>query len=221
MEVTKMISEKGKVLLIVNNFKFCVANTLKDGQVRWRCTNKSSKCPSKLYTAVGNDSVVLNSSLNHNHAEDEHLERQIISNGAKIKAVSDLHEKPAKVIHKELREVGAAFNTITSHDINLIRHNIYVTKGNQLPPLPKQPSEVFASLEELAPKTNQEEPFLLVNNKEKNIVVFSCYRNLHFLSSLDGTFNFCPKFFKQFFTIHGLKNGHYTPLVFCLLTNQY
>jgi hypothetical protein len=35
----------------------------------------------------------------------------------------------------------------------------------------------------------------------------------------DGTYK-CPKYFKQLYTIHGFKNGHYIPLVFCLLPSK-
>lgn len=31
---------------------------------------------------------------------------------------------------------------------------------------------------------------------------------------VDGTFKYCPKLFYQLFTIHGLSNGYYIPLVF-------
>lgn len=37
---------------------------------------------------------------------------------------------------------------------------------------------------------------------------------------VDGTFEYCTKFFYQLFTIHGFKNGHYIPLLFCLLPNK-
>jgi hypothetical protein len=64
-----------------------------------------------------------------------------------------------------------------------------------------------------------------VNDKEKHIIIFSCHTNLKFLSTcsricVDGTFSYCTKFFKQLFTIHGYKNGHYVPLVFALLTDK-
>jgi hypothetical protein len=57
------------------------------------------------------------------------------------------------------------------------------------------------------------------------IIVFSCHTNLKFLSTssriyVDGTFSYCIKNFKQLFTVHGYKNGHYVPLVFALLTDK-
>jgi hypothetical protein len=38
--------------------------------------------------------------------------------------------------------------------------------------------------------------------------------------TMDGTFNYCTKFFLQLFTIHNIKNGHYIPLAFCLLPDK-
>lgn len=37
---------------------------------------------------------------------------------------------------------------------------------------------------------------------------------------MDGTFKYAPKFFLQLFTIHCERNGHYIPLVFCLLPDK-
>ena len=35
-----------------------------------------------------------------------------------------------------------------------------------------------------------------------------------------GTFKYCPTYFLQLYTIHGTLNGHYMPLVYCLLPNK-
>jgi len=37
---------------------------------------------------------------------------------------------------------------------------------------------------------------------------------------MDGTFKYSARFFTQLFTIRGLKNGHYIPLIFCLLPSK-
>lgn len=71
--------------------------------------------------------------------------------------------------------------------------------------------------------TNRGETFLLHNSD--NIVVFSCAKNLQVLCNagqiyMDGTFQYCTKYFKQLFTIHAHVNGHYIPSVFCLLLNK-
>jgi len=71
----------------------------------------------------------------------------------------------------------------------------------------------------------QGEPFLLLNDDSKNVLIFSCAKNLNFLCDIqtiyiDGHFQYSARFCTQMYTIHGYKNGHYVPLVFCLLHNK-
>jgi hypothetical protein len=47
MEVESILSEEGKQLLVVNNFKFCVARKLYDDEIPWGCVNKKIKLPCK------------------------------------------------------------------------------------------------------------------------------------------------------------------------------
>ncbi|CAH1726302.1 unnamed protein product [Aphis gossypii] len=73
--------------------------------------------------------------------------------------------------------------------------------------------------------TTRGEHFLLNNDENKNVIIFSCEKNLHFLSNVenvyvDGMFKYSARFFEQMFTIHGYKNDHYVPLVFCLLVDK-
>jgi len=56
-------------------------------------------------------------------------------------------------------------------------------------------------------------------------VAFTTHANLKYLSGceilfVDGTFKSCPKMLYQLFTIHGVKNHNYTPLIFFLLTEK-
>jgi hypothetical protein len=74
-------------------------------------------------------------------------------------------------------------------------------------------------------KTHTCEPFILSNNSDINIIIFSCKTNINFLCKsetiyLDGTFDYCPKLFTQIFTLHGYFNNNYVPLVFALLPNK-
>jgi hypothetical protein len=60
---------------------------------------------------------------------------------------------------------------------------------------------------------------------DNNIVNNKIKKNLRFLSDcetiyLDGTFSYCTKFFVQLFSIDGVKNEQYVPLVFCLLNDK-
>jgi len=74
-------------------------------------------------------------------------------------------------------------------------------------------------------KTIKGEDFLLVNNNKTNILGFSTVRNVQALCSLntifiDGTYKSCPKLFYQLFTIHGVLNNNYIPLVYFLLPSK-
>lgn len=94
-----------------------------------------------------------------------------------------------------------------------------------LPANPTNLQEVHEFLETMDLKTKRGEDFLLINDQQKNIVIFSCHTNILFLKEvdtlyMDGTFKYSARFFMQLFTIHALKNGHYIPLVFCLLPSK-
>jgi hypothetical protein len=72
--------------------------------------------------------------------------------------------------------------------------------------------------------TTKGESFLLINDKNKNVLIFLC-ENLLFLSQIeniyvDSTFKYVSRFFNQMFILHEFKNGNYIPLVFCLLIDK-
>ena len=86
---------------------------------------------------------------------------------------------------------------------------MYMARRKVLPQLPRNADDVYKVIQGMNVKTNREEDFCMKASPEENIIMFSCYTNLHFLCSLDsvyldGTFQFCPKFFYQMVTIHVL-----------------
>jgi hypothetical protein len=98
--------------------------------------------------------------------------------------------------------------------------------SSQLLPPPTDIEETYGTLSAVQVQTSLKEQCLLVNDLEKNIVMFSCKTNPQFLSSIDvlyvdRTFKSAPKFFHQLLTIRGLSNGHYVPLAFFLLANKH
>jgi hypothetical protein len=135
MEVKSILSEKGKQLLVVNNFKFCMARKLNNGEIRWRCVNKKSNCLAKVYYTFGFEPMnVISSDLIHNHPEEENIKRQALSHGAKIKALDNLTEKPAKLLRQELRQSGF-FDQIFTYDVDRQRKNLWQARSFvQLPP---------------------------------------------------------------------------------------
>jgi hypothetical protein len=218
--VIEMLSEKGKVLLIVDGFKFRFHKMLCDDVKRWLCTRKTCKA----YIKRKHD-VIVEAFLEHNHESDsdQTLNRQKLSNSLKRKATEDICEKPSKLLHRELHSKHV--DTLTVTNVNLIRKNIHNARKHILPQIPTSISDVHDALDAIEITTNNNEQFLLFNDRNSNIVMFSCRTNLTFLSKLDTiyvdrTFRCCPKFFTQLFTIHGLQNDHYIPLVFFLLPNK-
>lgn len=168
----------------------------------------------------------MNTENEHNHeaVNENTINRQIVNTSFKRKALEDVSTRPKKIILQELLH-NECVKEITVNDINRIRKNMYENRRKTLPANPKSIAEVHQALNVMNIETKQKENFLLLNDKNKNIMIFSCYTNLKFLPSvdtlyMDGTFDYCTRFFMQMFTIHEFQNGHYVPLVFCLLPNK-
>lgn len=224
MEGEVSATNKGGEALILENFKFRKAHTSKLGEIRWRCSIRG--CTATVYTTTSNMTAIIRRANDHCHQKDERkIFRQLVTQAAKRKAIEDCSIKPAKVIRLGVQSVEGADSIITQGDINSIRKNCYYARRRITPPLPKSRKEVQLALNNLDTFTTRGENFLLVNDIVTNIIVLSCKTNLQFLCDvesvyMDGTFNYCTKFYTQMFTVHGLKNGHYIPLVFCLLPNK-
>jgi len=142
----------------------------------------------------------------------------------KRKAVDDINEKPSKIIHSHLTQ---DVDTLTTYDLTLIRKNIPHARSSIMPKLPVDLNELHTSLDNMSHLliTNRNENFLLVNDNTSNILLFATETNLKFLSKVDtifvdGTFKSCPKIFTQMFTVHGLQNGNYLPLLLFILPNK-
>lgn len=125
---------------------------------------------------------------------------------------------------KEL-ETSDASENITQNDLRIIRNIMWRTKRNTLPPLPKSVEDTQEALDSIAVTTMKGEPFLIENDREKHIVIFGCQTNIDYLKQagrvlMDGTFEYCCKYFTQLFTIHIEVNGHYVPVLFCLLPDK-
>lgn len=188
-------------------------------------------CNVKLYTNQNDEIIKSNENENdhimidhnHNPYETKIIDRQIINTSCKRKATKDIFIRPKKIIFKEIQQNNCSeFNET---DIKCLRKNLYEHRRKTLPINPTSIQEVHEALENLDIKTMSGESFLILNDSEKHIIIFSCQTNLTFIIEvdtiyMDGTFKYCPRFFLQMFTIHGLKNGHYIPLIFCLLPDK-
>lgn len=218
--VMNMLSEKGRVLLVYEGFKFYKSDVTKLGQ-KWRCVQK--KCTAKVYVDDTHDIMPVGQ---HNHQVSKNLPREYISNSVKRKAESEYSERPTKMIRKEIVSAPSDIqNQITRADVQCIKNNLYKKKRQQLPTLPKNISEVHDALHSIRIVSNENEELLQVNDPNTHIVIFSTRKNLSYLSRnkiafMDGTFSYCAKFFSQMFTVHIVENGNYVPLVFALLPDK-
>ncbi|XP_068238357.1 uncharacterized protein [Palaemon carinicauda] len=222
MEFTITETNKGKKCIIYEGYKFRVDTTLSDGSFSWRCTN--GKCKARVKTDCEIGSIVP-VQLQHNHENDERkLERQQLRTAVKRKESDDMTARPAKIIRTELCKVTE--NNLQSGDLKCLAQSIYRERRKQYPVLPKNRKEVHQALESMNTTTSKGEEFVLENNPDTGIVILSCTTNLEFLVTsaeeifIDGTFKSCPKYFYQLYSIHGLCNGHYIPLVYVLLAGK-
>lgn len=217
-----MLSERGKRLVVLDGFKFRFCKKLASGKQLWRCTKND--CNSFL-NVDSNDALVPNSVKIHNHLANNSsdINRQKLSNNLKRKAVDEISARPAKLLHTELRKSDVS--TITTTDVTYIRNNINRTRRMQFPKIPKTFSEFHTALNNMNVVTNAEEKFMMVNDAVKNIICFTTILNLTALTKstqifVDGTFYSSPKPFYQLFTVHGLHENIYVPLVFFLLPDK-
>lgn len=221
--VKEIVSQRGKVMLLVDNYKFSFKEELKSGEKKWCC--RTPNCLANIYT-VGLDYTISKSNLIHNHSacDIRIIQRQAIASTAKRIAVEDVGSQPSKILRSVIAKEDST--SITTTDLSYIRKNMYNARRKLQPVLPKSKAEVHSSLKpETQFQTSRKEEFLLVNSEYSNILVFSCFTNLKHLCLspkiyVDGTFDYCTKFFSQLFTIHGCLNGHYVPLVFCVLPDK-
>lgn len=187
-----------------------------NGELRWRC--RVPKCNATLYT-VGEEHLISKCNLKHSHEhlDNSVLQKQFVAVAAKRKASEDIGLQPKRIIQSVLKEVNT--DQLTVDDINSVKRSICAERRKKFPKLPTSSLALHQTLDKMKKKisTNRQEDFLIVNDVESNIVIFSCKTNLKHMSRcerlfMDGTFKYCPKHFLQIFTVHGHCNGHYIPL---------
>jgi hypothetical protein len=126
--------------------------------------------------------------LEHNHESDSTVERQAVSNNIKRKiSKSNINEIPSKIIIKELRNLWNDTKLLI-YNLSFICRNVCNKKTKYHPPLPKNINEVHEALINMNIMTDKIEHFLLINDKETNIIIFTCFTNLKYLCSMENIF---------------------------------
>ena len=136
-----MFSEKGKNLVLRDDFKFRFHKPLADDVQRWACTDK--KC--KAFMKRSSTGCIIDDSKadehNHEPPPPEVLQKQRVSNGLKRKALDDVSERPSKMMARELDETSTM---LTGNDLPNFRKSIYRQRREVYPPFPKTLAELHA-----------------------------------------------------------------------------
>ena len=107
-----------------------------------------------------------------------------------------------------------------------VRQVIYRRRRKTQPKLPQSREETNEALQQYDMFSSKDEKMIHINNSETNIIMFSTETNLKFVSEpdihlfADGTFQYCPNFYYQLYTIHVFRNGQYIPCAFFLLPTR-
>ncbi|KAE9525471.1 hypothetical protein AGLY_014271 [Aphis glycines] len=193
-------------MILIDGFKFNFSyKSVQTNISRYRCFVKT--CTAIIY--VDDENVLIS---------------KTVTSACKRKAVDDINEKPQKIILNEIQSDNSVSN-FTVNDVSAIRQSIYRARKRSFPINPTSLNEIHSALDNTDTSTSNGEEFLLINDQNTHIIIFSCETNLIFLCQshtifVDGTFEYCPKYFTQLFTIHSLKNNFYVSLVFCLFKNK-
>lgn len=115
----------------------------------------------------------------------------------KRKAIDDISQRPKKIILSEVYSSDSNVD-INRQGIPAIRKCIYRARRENLPINPTCIGEVIGDvIDFLKPLTSKNEEFLMFNDINSNIIIFSYKTNLSFLCRsetiyVDGTFSYCP-----------------------------
>jgi hypothetical protein len=125
------------------------------------------------------------------------------------------------VIRNEPKDINE--NKLHRTDLRNVSLSLYREHRKHHPTLPKSREDTHAAIEMIDTMTSKNEQFLIGNDQESGIIIFSTETNVTCLCNdveelfIDGTFKCCARHFYQLHTIHGGKKGTYVPLVFALL----
>ena len=164
-------------------------------------------------------STILQYSATHNHEDDE---EGIKAEKLRQKLKKQVKKDSTKLLQNVCKEeVERTTNSVFPEHRN-VKSSLYRTRSRKLSPIPR----TYRTLHIRGPwkKTLSGERFLLKNDRENGIVIFSTTEDLKKLASCenilgDGTFKSCPPPFEQLHVLFG-NSDRTVPLVFGLLSGK-
>ena len=219
--ITKTTTNRGNPAIIYDGYLFWKQKVNKKDEVLWRCNVRS--CKTSLKTDIDTTRVLV-INTEHNHpASERKVERHEIRKQVQTLATASLNARPSTVIQQVLQK--SREDNLERSDLKSLTMAAYRSRRKLMPCIPKSKQDVHESLPDFNTQTSKEESFVLYNDAETGIIIFSCNTNLQCLADvsdvfMDGTFKCCPKFFAQLYTVHGYNNGNYVPLLYMLLPGR-
>ncbi|CAC5420933.1 unnamed protein product [Mytilus coruscus] len=218
MDILHTETSRGVKSLIIDGHTYRKVSVLKHNNISYRCTIKSCKAS---VTTDSDGLTIVKTQNEHNHvADDRKTEAKELRVRSREKS-GDVFSRPSKIVRTDLQ------GTKESHLVPKYLKNaslaVYRERRKDTPVLPKSRDDVHTATSFMLIETNKSEKFLLTNDREKGVLIFSTHLNLECLCNdmsaifIDGTFKCCPKYFYQLYTLHGCKNGNYVPLIYALL----
>lgn len=133
-------------------------------------------------------------------AKNQILEELKLGNRVPVRHKSgDITKRPAVVIGTELRDMNE--NNLQRTDIRNASLSLFRERRRQLSTLPKNRDETHTSITKIDTMTSKQENFVIVNDQDSGIVIFSTASNIACLCNdvedllIDGTFKCCPRYF--------------------------
>lgn len=157
-EIKIIQSERGEALVLLDSNKYRFIRKRKDTRMKWKCSN--NKCTASILTDSEKKSLIQRlGKHNHSNIPTSTIERQVVRENCKRKAVDCISTKPNKIIRTEL--LTDNYSTLCHKDFTTVRKTMYTERRKYYPQFPKSLDEVFTQLKE-----NQSENRLMYKGQQ-------------------------------------------------------
>jgi hypothetical protein len=170
-----ILSEKEITVLMVDGYKYGFQKYLANEIKTWTCNKKISKAylNANLIDEIMFD--VSNIIYTCTKDSEKKINRQILRNHLKRKAVEQHSERPLKLFREHILQYNISTIILTTSDVICIKNNMHHARILQYPKLPQNRIEVHTVLTSI-----EVDNFLLVNDVSNGLVIFSCEKILCF-----------------------------------------
>ncbi|CAF1474881.1 unnamed protein product [Rotaria sordida] len=213
-------SNRGKRLLVYYGYIYRLKKSTTKIKY-WSCN--SNGCTANVHTNP-NDHFIKASGDHHHLPSPEQIELRNLMKKVKDRVQVETTSVP-KIYEEELARSNLSSVALTLASIPAeAKSGLSRVRRKTTPPLPTSGN---FDIPDVYRQTLNGEPFIC-NDKttnKKRILIFATDKQLEILFSsewifLDGTFDACPKEFKQIYTIHGLKFYQNFPCAISLLSGK-